>query len=189
MNKRSGAESRKRILSAAVRVFSQYGYRGASMRLIAKTADVSVGAVYLYFRNKEELYYKLIKNKLDDLDARTGEILRDMEDPEEAMKNFIAMRLEHARKHREHILIQAREHGFTFGIKVKREFFRRQREIVEKIVRKGIASGKFRKCDAEEVSKIIICTLRGFVLSVVVEPDALFSPEECGSLILKGLLQ
>ena len=176
-------------MSAAVKVFSQYGYRGSSMRLIAKTAGISVGAVYLYFRNKEDLYYTLIKDKLDDLDGRTAEILKDMKDPAEAMKNFIAMRLEHAKKHREHILIQAKEHGFTFGIKIKKEFFRHQREVVEKIVRKGIALRKFRKCDAEEVSKIIICTLRGFILSVIVEPDALFSPEECGSLILKGLLQ
>lgn len=188
MNKRSGIESKKKILSSAVRVFSQYGYKGASMRMIARAADISVGGPYLYFKNKEDLYLTLIKKRLEDLSDKTGETLKGIEDPAEAINTFIAMRLNYARKHRELILVQAREHGFTFGIKVKKEFFRQQRKVVEEIIRKGIASGKFRECDAGEVSKIIICTLRGFILSIVVEPDALFSPEECAGLILKGLL-
>ncbi len=188
VNKRSGPESKKRILKAALKVFSERGYKGASMRAIASTAGISVGALYLYFSNKEDLYSTLIKDKLDVLADRTGEILRDAQDPAEALKDFIAMRLEYAKKHREYILVQAREHGFTFGIKMKKDFFRHQREGVEEIIRRGIASGQFRKCNAGEVAKIVICSLRGFILSIVVEPDALFSAEECGNLILKGLL-
>ncbi|NCO84323.1 MAG: TetR/AcrR family transcriptional regulator, partial [Nitrospirae bacterium] len=35
----------------------------------------------------------------------------------------------------------------------------------------------------------IFSVIRGFVLSIVVEADALFSPEECSKLLLNGLLK
>lgn len=189
MNKRSGKESKKKILSAATRVFSKYGYRGASMRMLAKAADISLGGLYLYFKNKEELYGTLIGNRLNDLMEETRETLKGVQDPTEALSTFISMRIKYARKHREVILVLGREQTLTFGLKAKKKFFKDQRGVIEEIVRKGIASGIFMECDVREVAKVIVCALRGFVLSIIVEPDALFSPEECSKLILKGILR
>ncbi len=188
MNKRSVNESRKKIVSAARKVFSNYGYKGASMRMIAKESGVSLGGLYIYFRNKEDLYITLLKGRLDDLAQSTSDAVKDIEDPAKALGAFVSMRLDYAKKHRELILLQGKEHGFTFGIKAKRQFFRHQREVVESIIRKGITSGRFRDCHVEEVSKVIVCALRGFILSIIVEPEALFSAEDCSNLVLKGLL-
>ncbi len=69
MNKRSGAESKKRILDVAMRVFSEHGYSKASMRIIAKASGISIGGLYIYFKNKEDLYLTLVKSRLDDLAA------------------------------------------------------------------------------------------------------------------------
>ncbi len=189
MNKRSGEESKKKILNAAQRVFSGYGYKGASMRMIAKAADMSLGGLYLYFRNKEDLYTTLVRKGLDDLARETRETLQDIEDPADAIRTFISMRAEDARKHRELILVLGKEKGFTFGVKTRKKFFREQRKAVEEIVNRGIASGTFRACDPGEIAKIVVCMLRGFILSIIVEPDALFSAIECGSLVLRGLLK
>jgi len=188
MNKRSGKESKRKILSAATRVFSEYGYKGASMRMIAQAADISTGGLYLYFKNKEDLYTTLIRIRLNDMAEETREALGDIDDPAEAIRTFITLRVHYAKRHRELILILGKEQGFTFGIKARKQFFWEQRRVVEEIVRKGIASGRMRNCKVEEVAKIIICALRGFILSMLVEPDALFSPEECSTLFLEGLL-
>ncbi len=188
MNKRSGIESRKKIMSAARKVFSEYGYKGASMRMIARESGVSLGGLYLYFRNKEDIYTTLLKVRLDDLAQSTSDAVRDVKDPAGALGAFVSVRLNYARKHRELILLQEQEHGFTFGIKAKRQFFRHQREIVKSIIRRGVASGRFKECDVDGISKVIVCALRGFILSIIVEPEALFSAEECSNLLLKGLL-
>jgi len=188
MNKRSGKESKKKILIAATRIFSAYGYKGASMRMIAQSAGISTGGLYLYFKNKEDLYTTLVGIRLNDLAEETREALGDIDDPAKAIRTFITMRVTYAKKHRELILLLGKEQGFTFGIKARKRFFREQRRIVEEIVRKGIASGRMRNYRVEEVAKIIICALRGFLLSMLVEPDALFSPEECSRLVLEGLL-
>jgi len=187
MNKRSGEESRKKILNAAERVFSGYGYKGASMRMIAKAADISLGGLYLYFRNKEDLYATLVKKGLDDLSRETRRTLEDVGDPAEAIRAFISMRVSYARTHREHIIVLGKEKGFTFGVRARKKFFREQRRVIEEIVGKGIASGSFRKCDPREVAKILVCMLRGFILSIIVEPDSLFSAEKCSTLLLQGL--
>jgi AcrR family transcriptional regulator len=187
MNKRSGKESKKRILTAATRVFSAYGYKGASMRMIAQAADIRLGGLYLYFKNKEDLYTTLIRIRLNKLTEETRKVLRGVDDPAGAIRTFITMRVNYAKKHRELILLLGKEQGFTFGIRARKQFFREQRRVVEEIVRKGIASGRMRKCNVEEVAKVIICALRGFIISMLVEPDALFSAEECSTLVLEGL--
>lgn len=189
MNKRSGIESKKKIIAVATRIFSEHGYAKASMRMIAQASGISLGGIYLYFKNKEDIYLTLIKSKLDDLAAEIKDGLRDINDPSVAIKTFIAIYLNYAKKYRELIFIQGKEHGFTFGIEIKKKFFRKQRKLVEDIIKEGIRLGIFQRCNVAEAAKIIIGALRGFVLSIVVEADALFSPKECGNLILTGLLR
>lgn len=48
------------ILSAAGKLFAGDGYHKASMEKIADTAEVSVGTLYFYFKNKEDLLLKLL---------------------------------------------------------------------------------------------------------------------------------
>lgn len=50
---------RQQIIVAAKRVFSEKGFNKATMEDIAKEAELSPGTLYLYFKNKEELYASL----------------------------------------------------------------------------------------------------------------------------------
>lgn len=53
-------EIRERILAAAVEEFKEQGYADASIRNIANNAEISLGNVYRYFTNKEDLYFAVI---------------------------------------------------------------------------------------------------------------------------------
>jgi len=50
------------ILTAALDVFSEHGFRAARMEEVARRAGVSKGAVYLYFPTKEELFRAVIED-------------------------------------------------------------------------------------------------------------------------------
>jgi AcrR family transcriptional regulator len=50
---------RQQIIVAAKRVFSDKGFSKATMEDIAKEAELSPGTLYLYFKNKDELYASL----------------------------------------------------------------------------------------------------------------------------------
>ncbi len=53
-------EVRNNIVQEALKEFRQLGYKGASIRSIAKKSNTSVGNMYKYFPSKEELYENLI---------------------------------------------------------------------------------------------------------------------------------
>lgn len=189
MNKRSGEESKQKILEAAQTVFAEQGYVQASMRTIAQAAGISVGGLYLYFKNKEELYLTLIQAWMDNLNGSTREALQKVDDPGESLKAFITISIDYAKRHKEMIILQGREPGFSFGIEVKRRFFTERRHLLAGIIRRGIDCGVFRRCDADEVAKLIFNVLRGFIVSMVIDDEALFSATGCVDLVLNGLIR
>ncbi|MBA3460268.1 MAG: helix-turn-helix transcriptional regulator [Deltaproteobacteria bacterium] len=70
---------RRRIQEAARTVFSERGYAGASIELIARAAQLSVGAIYLYFRSKEDLYVSLVEDTLTVFDVEMGQVREQVE--------------------------------------------------------------------------------------------------------------
>jgi AcrR family transcriptional regulator len=60
---------RRRIQRAAREVFAERGYAKTSIEQIARQASLSVGAIYLYFRSKEDLYVSLLEDTLQVFDA------------------------------------------------------------------------------------------------------------------------
>jgi TetR/AcrR family transcriptional regulator, mexJK operon transcriptional repressor len=57
----------RRILDAALKVFSADGYSGASMEAIAVTAGVSKPTLYQYFGGKEPLFAAIMLEKRDEM--------------------------------------------------------------------------------------------------------------------------
>ena len=70
---------RRRIQEAARTVFAERGYAGASIELIARAAQLSVGAIYLYFRSKEDLYVSLVEDTLTVFDVEMGQVRETVE--------------------------------------------------------------------------------------------------------------
>lgn len=71
--------TRSRLLSAALEVFSQEGFAGASIEMIAEAAGFTRGAFYSNFSSKEELFLELIKQQIQlRIDAAT-EALRHLD--------------------------------------------------------------------------------------------------------------
>jgi AcrR family transcriptional regulator len=66
---------RQQILVAAKRVFSTKGFAGATMEDIAREAELSAGTLYLYFRNKDELFSSLFIRVLQYLNLRLEHVI------------------------------------------------------------------------------------------------------------------
>jgi AcrR family transcriptional regulator len=60
-------------------VFAERGYAGASIELIARAAQLSVGAIYLYFRSKEDLYVSLVEDTLTVFDVEMAQVREQAE--------------------------------------------------------------------------------------------------------------
>jgi AcrR family transcriptional regulator len=68
---------RQQIMVAAKRVFSEKGFNKATMEDIAQEAELSPGTLYLYFKNKEELYASLSLRILQYLLLRVEHVIEE----------------------------------------------------------------------------------------------------------------
>lgn len=50
------ADKEKRIVNAATKLFAERGYQGTTIDEIAREANIAKGTVYLYFKDKQELF-------------------------------------------------------------------------------------------------------------------------------------
>lgn len=60
-------ESRQKILDAALEVFAKQGYHSATVDAIAKTAGISKGLIYNYFKSKEDVLQELMIGMMEAL--------------------------------------------------------------------------------------------------------------------------
>ena len=56
---REKEELEQLIMSTAARLFRENGFEKTSIRSIAKEIEYSPGTIYLYFKDKDELFYKM----------------------------------------------------------------------------------------------------------------------------------
>lgn len=75
------AVKRQMVVDAAERVFERMGLDGASIRLIAAEAGCTTGAVYPYFRGKEEIYGAILSQSLETLGALVARSIEDEQLP------------------------------------------------------------------------------------------------------------
>ena len=79
-----GRRSFDKLVKAAEDCFSQQGYRTTTIKDIARSAGLSVGAFYIYFRSKYQLYVYIMQSfarRLQGyLDSRAGKITGDTVD-------------------------------------------------------------------------------------------------------------
>lgn len=64
---------RERILIESVRLFSEKGYHGTSMRDIADNSECSLPMLYYYYKNKVDLFYEVAYNEFILLIERLNE--------------------------------------------------------------------------------------------------------------------
>jgi len=65
-----------RILKVARRVFGEYGYHGATTRMIAEEAGIDISTLYYHWGEKSDLYEGVVQDVFDDLRHKLQEVER-----------------------------------------------------------------------------------------------------------------
>jgi len=84
--RQDGELRQEAILAAALDAFQRHGYRRCSMEDIARLAGMSRAALYLYYRNKDDIFVSLVRRAYDDSAAALEAVLREERLPEEALR-------------------------------------------------------------------------------------------------------
>lgn len=62
-------ETREKLLESAKAEFTEKGFAKASLRTICKNAGVTTGAVYFFFKDKDDLFAEIVRKPLVELKA------------------------------------------------------------------------------------------------------------------------
>lgn len=77
------------ILKAAEHIFASKGYHEATIQDIAKEAQYGTGTVYLYFKDKNALYFSLLDEKIKSLIGPIKEKTELVKDAKKKLEIFI----------------------------------------------------------------------------------------------------
>ena len=77
---------RGRAVAAATRLFAERGYRGVTLRSLAKELGVSPMTPYRYFENKEELFAMVRTEAFQRFADAQRDAVAELEDPEDALR-------------------------------------------------------------------------------------------------------
>ncbi len=92
---------RRSILDAAMKLFVEDGYDNVSIRKIAKRIEYSPATIYLYFTDKDEIFFQLHQEAFSKFLAVQKETLK-IQNPMARLAKQGANYLEFAQKHPEH---------------------------------------------------------------------------------------
>lgn len=85
---------RRRIIAAASELFVKHGYRKTSLEDVARKAHVAKGTLYLYFKNKADLFVHVIALEKAEYLVCMKPIFDEDLDPEVRLRRFLAAGLE-----------------------------------------------------------------------------------------------
>ena len=141
-------ERREAIIAAAVRLFSEKGFRGATTRELAAALDVTEPVIYQHFETKRDLYRAIIETKARER-RQDNEYWVDVENPRGDPEFFGAvMRLLLQRVERDPSYLRLLLFSALEGHELAELFFERDAaEFYDRIsdyIRKRIAEGAFR---------------------------------------------
>lgn len=161
--------TRQQLLESALRVFSEKGYAATRLSDIAVAADVTRGAIYHHFGNKQELFIALFKDRADPYFQIVSEILSSDLSPLKKIRKLMITMLQNFE---EDELFQADErlrmrHSSPLGeineIKdILFEDIKRTLTMAEKVVQAGQKAGEIRNdMDARDIVVFLFSLIRG----------------------------
>ncbi len=89
------------ILNAAAAEFARSGYTAAKVDDIAANSGISVGALYKYFKNKENCFLTVLEAGMKELEERLSQVIEGTRDPWARIESIVRLIPEHSRKHAE----------------------------------------------------------------------------------------
>jgi AcrR family transcriptional regulator len=174
---RNKLKHRSEILATALDLFSEKGYHNVSMHEIAERAEFAVGTLYMFFKNKEELYKALIMENaveyhriLNGVLSKENDILTIIEEYISTKTRIFAESIATLR------LYFGETHGVSFNIKagLDQDIRKLYDELVERlssVLEKGIRENVLRDVNPYYLAVGLEGITNAFVFCWLEDPD------------------
>jgi AcrR family transcriptional regulator len=169
-NQRIREEQRERILEAARMIFAHKGFTDTKMTDIAAAAGVSYGLAYHYFKDKEEIFTRLVEWALNGALGLMQQALEMPGTPWDRLHWFLSQSLQGVQEEPEAFMVVLQALTNDMVPQEAREIAWKQIEASEKafkqLIIEGQAAGQVVAGNPDQLTTILAWCIQGMALNV-----------------------
>jgi AcrR family transcriptional regulator len=166
-------EKRQKILQAASELFTSRPFHKVLLSDVATAAAVGKGTVYIYFKNKEELYLAVLYQAFERL---VDQLRKSLESdracsPQEALRTTVHTSVDYAFRNPQ-LLELMRSTPLSPDQRTPWDEKRRElTELIEAVIRRGIRTGQFCDPHPELTARFVLGLIRSALLDGIAGVD------------------
>lgn len=167
---------RGEILRAAEKVFALKGFFEAKMSEIAREAEFATGTLYRFFKSKEDLYFTLIDEKVEEINRLVQKELSEKTPPIDRIRKVIALQFDFVEKNRDFFKIYISERN-RFEWTVKEDLGKgiHQKMVayidhLSKVLKEGVRRGEFKPFDPMDMAHALVGMVNSFIFEWMISP-------------------
>jgi len=168
---------REEILSAAEKVFAAKGFFPTTMSDIAREAEFGTGTLYKYFKSKEDLYFTLIDEKVEEINHLVKAELSQKTLAVERIKKVLGLQFEFFEQNRDFLRIYISERN-RFEWTVKDDLGKGIHEkmvtyidILAGVMRQGVKEGEFKSMNPLDLAHALVGIANSFIFEWLISPQ------------------
>mgnify|MGYP003559988290 FL=1 len=162
------------ILQKSLDVFIDEGYEDATFQKIADRCGITRTTLYIYFKNKHEIFLGSIKELLAELEENILGILKSNQPSAEKMLRDVLMAITDACENNKKLfsvllnyLMQLKKSGVDTNERVRRRVIK-LRHVLSTVLIKGIRNDEFREINVKDVNEILYSMIEASIFRIAV---------------------
>lgn len=162
------------IINGAKKLMQQYGLKKTTMEDIAKAAGKSKSTLYYYFKDKEEIFDRVINLEIDEFFNTVKTAVNKQSDAISMLKTYIVMKVKTLRE---------KINLYTFAVEndlqgrlnkeftnLRNRYDNEEKKMISSILTKGVETSLFKKEITQEIdvlSELLVSCVRGIEMDII----------------------
>jgi AcrR family transcriptional regulator len=167
---------RAQILTQAEKIFAMKGFHNVTMAEIATASGFSIGALYQFFKGKEDLYITMISEKLDLMYAEVRNAPAVTEDIIDKIEKLIDAHIQFVEKNTDFFLLfikgeraSASEDMASLYKKLSNGYYDHI-TFIENLLKDGIDKGVLRNLPSRDMAEALFFLMRSSAATWMINP-------------------
>jgi AcrR family transcriptional regulator len=180
---------RKLIIQTAGRLFSEQPFHKVRLEDVADSAGVGKGTVYIYFKNKEDLYYNLVLSEFAEMVKRSEERLAmGAMSPTDKLRAIVEVMIDHLSQHPQVFKVMR-----TLPVPDASSSWDATRQdmaqLITAVVREGVASGEFVDPRPDLTGLYLMAMVRAIFLYIPNQTDIPSLKDHLWNVLSRGIVK
>ncbi|MGC9343704.1 MAG: TetR/AcrR family transcriptional regulator [Bacteroidales bacterium] len=166
-------EVRTDIVDVASKIFTRFGYKKTTMEEIAQAARKGKSSIYYYFPSKEDIFRAVVEKEAEELKEDLQEAVSRLENPIDQLKTYILFRM-HKMKTLTNFYAALKSDSLAhleFIEQIRRDYDRREIEVVTAILKEGMEKEEFVIDDPELAAVALVTAMKGLEIPLFIKKE------------------